>query len=231
MSLGCTSIDHLNFRKSYGKFLLYYCYKMMNKRNLGVATLLVLIIGGAFAYIGYPNQSSSFTYQKVKYECGKKISGRSTINGFKPNDQQEFVEFCRMYEEFPGFPDLCSGDNVPEFCHGIEYRAVIDILRRDDVAKIIEKYGTTRSSVRALGHKYIHDKAYLKRILPAYSDMKIDCIIVVHSPEGTRFFIENGEKHESHDDHHYLEVPSSEFLASLNQASDADITAFWLGLH
>ena len=99
------------------------------------------------------------------------------------------------------------------------------------MSSIIEKYDTTQASVRALGHIYIHDKEYLKRILPAYSDMKIDCIIVVHSPEGTRFFIENGEKHESHKDHQYIEVPSSEFLASLNNASDSDVNSFWLALH
>lgn len=152
------------------------------------------------------------------YNCSKEIrviyKGSSLGPGavYTPKNHEEFTKYCR------------SGA-------AIEYRAVIDILKRDDVSSIIDKYDTTQASVRALGHTYIHDKDYLNRILPAYSDTKIDCIIVVHSPEGTRFFIENGEIHESHDDHKYIEVPSADFLPSLNQAPDADVTAFWLGLH
>lgn len=127
-----------------------------------------------------------------------------------------------------------SQEEAKKYCRSegvIEYRAVFDILKREDVSSIIAKYDTTQAWVRALGHKYIHAKEYLKRILPAYSDMKIDCIIVVHSPESTRFFIEDGEKHKSHHDHHYREVPAQEFLTSLNNAPDTDVTSFWLGLH
>ncbi len=65
---------------------------------------------------------------------------------------------------------------------------------------------------------------------PGFDAPTVDCIIVVHSPEGTRFFVENGAVHESHSDHRYEEVPADEFLASLNAASDEDVTAFWLGL-
>lgn len=135
----------------------------------------------------------------------------------------------------PGYYFVPASENeLDKYCREdsvIEYRAVIDILKREDVSSTIAKYDTTQAWARALGHKYIHDKDYLDRILPAYSDVKIDCIIVVHSPEGTRFFIEDGEKHESHHDHHYREVPAEEFLASLNNAPDADVTSFWLGLH
>jgi hypothetical protein len=165
---------------------------------------------------------SSFILNEVYYDCSQPVQGNwveASIGQlgdpgyyFQPTNQQEFRRYCR--------------ESVV-----IEYRAVIDILKREDVSSIIAKYDTTQASVRALGHKYINDKDYLKRILPAYSDIKIDCIIVVHSPEGTRFFVENGEKHESHADHQYIEVPAEEFLGSLNDAPDADVTAFWLGLH
>ncbi len=153
--------------------------------------------------------------------CSKKIevvykSGSpetpETVVVYSPVNQEEFVKYCRTKTV-------------------LEYRAVIDILKRKDVSSTIAKYDTTKAWVKALGHTYINDKDYLKRILPAYSSMKIDCVIVVHSPEGTRFFIENGEKHESHDDHRYIEVQAEEFLASLNKAPDADVTNFWLGLH
>ncbi len=165
---------------------------------------------------------SSFLYQEVGYACSKPIEGEWTearigIEGepgyyFVPKSETELNKFCRT-------------------TYAIEYRAVIDILKRDDVSSVIAKYDTSEAWVRALGHTYIHDTAYLDRILPAYSDVKIDCIIVVHSPEGSRFFIEDGEVHASHSDHHYREVPSDEFLASLNNAPDEDVNNFWLGLH
>jgi hypothetical protein len=167
-------------------------------------------------------QESSFLYNEIYYKCSKPISGKwgehsvgwSGGQGwyFFPDSQEDLEKYCRMTAV-------------------IEYRAVLDILRRPDVSATIAKYDTTQAWVRALGHDYIHDKAYLDRILPAYSDMKIDCIIVVHSPEGTRFFIENGEVHKSHDDHQYMEVPAAEFLESLNNAPAADVTAFWVALH
>ena len=168
------------------------------------------------------NYESSFLYQEVGYNCSQRIKGKwiETWVGnpggrgynFVPENDVEFKKFCRS-------------------TFAIEYRAVIDILKRDDVHEIIDKYDYTQTWVRALGHDYIEDKEFLGRILPAYSNIKIDCIIVVHSPEGTRFFLENGEVHNSHDDHKYIEVESSEFLNSLNNASDADITNFWVSLH
>lgn len=181
---------------------------------------LALITAGAVAYFGYPNKSDSFEYQNVRYTCSKRIGGMSGLRGFNPNNQIEFEKYCREYFEGLG----------PPGCHNCEYRAVLDILRRDDVHRTIEKYDTTLAWVKALHHDYIHDKEYLRRVLPAYADTKIDCIIVVHSPEGTRFFIENGETHKSHADHQYLEVSSDEFLASLHKASDADVSNFWLAL-
>ncbi len=168
------------------------------------------------------NSESTFLYQETFYNCSQEIRGQWTEHWvgnpggpgyyFVPDNKGDLDRYCRM-------------DAV------IEYRAVLDILKREDVHKTIEKYDTAQAWVRALGHQYIHDKDFLTRILPAYSTMKIDCIIVVHSPEGTRFFIENGEKHDSHEDHHYLEVPAAEFLASLNSAPESDVTNFWLGLH
>lgn len=196
--------------------------KNISKKYFVALLVLILTAVVATAYFGYPTNSSSFSYQKLRYECSQNIKGRSGLRGFKPSNQVEFEKYCREYYDFGGFG--------PPDCHNCEYRAVLDILRRSDVSKTIEKYDTTLAWVRALHHNYIHDKEYLKRILPAYSHMKIDCIIVVHSPEGTRFFIENGETHKSHDDHQYLEISSNEFLTSLNKASDSDISSFWLSL-
>lgn len=168
------------------------------------------------------NTSSHFLYQEIYYDCSKPIRGEWTEAGIGPMSS-------------PGWYFVPSSQNdLDKYCRQgavIEYRAVIDILKRKDVETVIAKYDTTKAWVKALGHTYIHDKDYLKRILPAYSDIKIDCIIVVHSPEGNRFFIEDGEEHVDHQHHHYREVPADVFLASLNNAPDVDVTNFWLGLH
>jgi len=209
--------------------------KIKKKKLVIILTVILVVAISSIGYLMWNNSETnqrgpkpksksetSFLLNEIYYDCSQPIEGEWVEAGigpmsvpgyyFQPNDQEEFKKYCR------------SGAVI-------EYRAVIDILRREDVKNIIGKYSTTEAWVKALGHKYIHDKAYLKRILPSYSGMKIDCIIVVHSPEGTRFFIEDGEKHDSHDDHHYIEVPADKFLASLNNAPDSDVTAFWLALH
>lgn len=194
---------------------------------LAVILLVGIAVGGYF-YTKKTNETlnSVFYIDGTAYECSEAIPGKVTSEGISPKNIEDLRNFCRPYSS-SNDPLGCGPGG--EYC--IEYRAVIDILKRGDVRATVSKYGSVRSSVRALGHKYIDDKEYLTRILPGYSGTTIDCIIVVHSPESTRFFIENGDVHESHDDHKYIEVPSDEFLTSLNNASDEDVTAFWLGLH
>ncbi len=209
----------------------------LSKKTLVItaASLVILVVAivSGFAFLGKNSKpgrgsrpsgdtSSGFLYQEIYYDCSKPISGTWTEAGIGPMAEPGWYFVPASQNDLQRY---CREDAV------IEYRAVIDILKREDVGSVIAKYDTTKTWVRALGHTYIHDKDYLTRILPAYSDVKIDCIIVVHSPEGTRFFLEDGEKHVSHHDHHYLEVPAEEFLTSLNNASSTDITNFWLGLH
>lgn len=209
--------------------------KLSKKKIIVILIILISLIGvGLVAYLAN-NRTLPFTekYPKTKfskgyeqgafiYTCSKEIELYYT--GVKnPEFEGGGSEYLPVSQEEA--KKYCRNEGV------IEYRAVIDILKREDVSSVIAKYDTTEAWVKALSHKYIHDKDYLKRILPAYSEIKIDCIIVVHSPEGTRFFIEDGEKHDSHHDHHYREVPAEEFLTSLNKAPSADVTNFWLGLH
>lgn len=210
--------------------------KLKSPAVIGASVCLLIVamaIGGYYLINKNSVVSESvFTLDGTAYECSKPISGKSNSqeSEFVPNNTEDLKNFCRPYNNDSDNPTSPSGCG-PGGSYCIEYRAVIDILQREDVSSTISKYGSVRSSVKALGHKYIDDKQYLKRILPDYSNVAIDCIIVVHSPEGTRFFIENGEVHKNHDDHQYIEVPSEEFLASLNNAPDKDVNAFWLGLH
>lgn len=210
----------------------------MSKRIKIILLITVLVVAAAIGFLTWQafgtepdlgeevdlksTSEEKFLLNETYYSCSQPIEGewveakvgqmQQPGYYFQPASQEDFNKYCRTEAV-------------------IEYRAVLDILRREDVNRIIAKYNTTEAWVKALGHDYIDDKDYLTRILPDYSDVKIDCIIVVHSPEGTRFFIENGEIHESHDDHEYIEVPAEEFLVSLNRAPDEDITNFWLGLH
>lgn len=206
--------------------------KNLNQYKKSLLLLAVMVLFG-IAVVGYfysqrttETLESTFYIDGTAYECSKAISVKRTSEKTAPKSIEDLKNYCRPYNSSLD-PTGCGPGG--EYC--IEYRAVIDILKREDVNDTISKYGSVRSSVKALGHKYINDKEFLNRILPEYSNAVIDCIIVVNSPEGTRFFIENGEVHETHDDHKYIEVPSEEFLTSINNASDEDVTAFWLGLH
>lgn len=212
----------------------------LKKRYLVLALVVVFALVSAFVVLKVRNNGSlpgasrgygpkpesnlvdSYYANEIYYDCSKAISGQwvkgsagpqaSPAWEFRPDSLEEAKKYCREGAV-------------------IEYKSVIDIMKRDDVSRIIDKYESYLVSVKALSHKYIDDKEYLDRILPNYKSNSIDCIIVVNSPEGTRLFLENGEVHESHDDHKYIEVPTKEFLDSLSKASDEDITAFWLGLH
>ncbi len=199
-------------------FILVTAFFVLVVRNNGSAPGF----SGGYGPKPESNLVDSYYANEIYYDCSKAISGQwvkgsagpqaSPAWEFRPDSLEEAKKYCREGAV-------------------IEYKSVIEIMKMKDVSETIAKYDSYKVSVKALGHKYIHDKEYLSRILPSYKSSSIDCIIVVSYPEGTRFFIENGEIHESHSDHKYIEVPTKEFLASLNKASDEDITAFWLGLH
>lgn len=207
----------------------------MNRRKITMLIVAVvgLIVLFALLRLATGSNRDSFTLEGIEYTCSGPIHGRYVYDRggeagtfgfyFEPSNQEDFQRYCRSYSDYPTFDDGSGGGFV-------EFRAVLDILQREDVHDVIARHAPVEAWVKALSHKYIDDKEYLHRILPAYNASQIDCLIVVHSPEGTRFFIEYGANHESHDDHQYLEVPAAEFLASLNRASDEDITNFWLGL-
>lgn len=184
-----------------------------------ISAIAVWSLSSAEKRVPIPTSTSesNFLLSDMYYTCSKKINGKYVeanigVQGspgyyFKPDNEQDLQKYCRI-------------DSV------IEYHAVIDMLKHPDVAKVIEQYDISQAWVKALNAQYIIDKDYMHRILPAYKNMSIHCVVVVHSPGGTRYFLEDGDK-----DHEYIELPSEVFLASLNQASDADVTNFWLGLH
>lgn len=207
--------------------------KKLNKKVLLILLPLILLLGFTSVLIV---KKSFYTSDDSNPKVGKRYfqKGYSDSAFFYSCSKEIEVIYQGSFLDMGSVYVPVNKEEADKYCRSsgaIEYRAVIDILARKDVDLLVSKYNSAEVWVRALGHTYIHDKEYLKRILPAYSDIKIDCIIVVHSPEGTRFFIENGEAHKSHDDHQYIEVSEREFLTSLNNAPNTDVNNFWLGLH
>ena len=127
---------------------------------------------------------------------------------FVPSDRVEARKFCRA--------------NII-----IEYRSVLDILRKPWVERLIARHSPRAAWVRALHHDYIHDKEYLARILPAFDAERVDCVIVVRSPGRDVYFVEYAPHHEGHSDHRYVRLSEREFRASLAAAPVADRAAFW----
>jgi hypothetical protein len=123
-----------------------------------------------------------------------------------------------------------DGAEARKFCRAniiIEYRSVLDILRKPWVERLIARHSPRAAWVRALHHDYIHDKEYLALILPAFDAERVDCVIVVHSAERDVFFVEYAPQHEGHPDHRYARLSEREFHASLAAAPAADRAAFW----
>lgn len=109
----------------------------------------------------------------------------------------------------------------------IEYGSVLDILRKPWVERLIARHSPRAAWVRALHHDYIQDKEYLALILPAFDAERVDCVIVVHSPERDVFFVEYAPRHEGHRDHRYARLSERAFRASLAAAPAAARAAFW----
>ena len=127
---------------------------------------------------------------------------------FVPSDRAEAQKFCRASIV-------------------IEYRSVLAILQKPWVERLIASHSPRAAWVRALHHDYIRDEDYLARILSAFEAERVDCVIVVHSPERDVFFVEYAPEHEGHADHRYVRLSERAFRASLAAAPAADRAAFW----
>lgn len=109
----------------------------------------------------------------------------------------------------------------------IEYRSVLDILRKPWVERLIARHSPRAAWVRALHHDYIQDKEYLDLILPAFDAERVDCVILVRSPERDVFFVEYAPRHEGHSEHRYVRLSERAFRASLDAAPAVERAAFW----
>ncbi|MBI4067444.1 hypothetical protein HY407_03600 [Candidatus Gottesmanbacteria bacterium] len=109
------------------------------------------------------------------------------------------------------------------FCHStaaIENEGKIKILQRPEVLDLISKYQYKDVTIKALEFKYIKDEGFVDRLLPAYKDKEIGCIIVLETPGEKRVYLED-EKLET-----FEELDYQTFLQSLDSVSDADRQLF-----
>lgn len=116
-----------------------------------------------------------------------------------------------------------DSDEAKLFCHStfvIENKGKITVLQRPEVIELISKYEYKYVSIKALEFKYIKDQQFVDRLLPAYQDREIGCIVVLETPGEKRVYLED-EKLEI-----FEELDYKIFEQYLNQVSEGDQKIF-----
>lgn len=151
----------------------------------------------------YQKSSSYYLLGTGGYECSKPIRLLSnTLDktgkyiDFHPVDQDEANLFCHL--------------NSAE-----EYKGKIKVLQRPEVLKLVSQYPYKNESIKALEFKYIKDTDYVHRLLPAFKDREIGCIIVLHTPGQAKVYLED-EKLETFEELDYKTFAG--YLAAVNPA-------------
>lgn len=109
------------------------------------------------------------------------------------------------------------------FCYStlvIENKGKIKVLQRPEVVELISKYEYKDVSIKALEFKYIQDQQFVDRLLPAYQDRDIGCIIVLETPNEKRVYLEDEELET------FEELDYQSFEQYLNQVSETDRQEF-----
>jgi len=143
------------------------------------------------------------------YECSRSIklvSNTTDKDGdyvaFNPVDESEAMLFCHMtYAE--------------------EYKGKIKVLQKPEVLNLIGKYQYKDVSIKALEFKYIQDKDFVHRLLPAYKDKEIGCIILLDTPGEDKVYLEDEELET------FEELDYHTFAQYLEQVSPADRQLFY----
>lgn len=105
-----------------------------------------------------------------------------------------------------------------EMCMLIEEHGKVAVAKLDFVQKLVSDYGIEQIEISALGYQFIHDDAYIKRLLGGKYP-NIDCIIPVKWPDGEVIYIEviNNWVEE------YIQISVEEFEDVISWASEEDI--------
>ena len=120
---------------------------------------------------------------------------------YQPVNKDEASLFCRMTS-------------------AIEYKGILKVLQKPEALNLISKYKYQDVNIKALEFKYIKDADFVHRLLPAFKDRKIGCIIVLDTPGVDKVYLED----ESLDT--FEELDYQTFANYLEQATPADREMF-----
>jgi hypothetical protein len=156
----------------------------------------------------YKTESSYFIEGTGGYECSKPVKlvsntvdSKGTYVNYQPVDESEAGVLCHMTS-------------------AIEFKGKLKILQKPEVIQLITKYHYKGVTIKAVEFKYIKDKDFVHRLLPAYKDREIGCIIVLKTPNEERVYLED----ENLDT--FEEMDYRTFEQSLNSVSPADRQTF-----
>ena len=183
----------------------------MKHKKIFVFSIVILV--GVLVAAGY--FATHLNNADQKYFC-LPSSGECANPTLKHTDKSEFIELSRYY--IPGTGGYeCSrpiklvsntvnkkGEHVEFnpvdaseadlFCHmtsAEEYKGKIKVLQKSEVLSLISKYAYKDVFIKALEFKYITDKEFVQRLLPAYRDRVIGCIIVLNTPGEDKVYLED----------------------------------------
>lgn len=115
-------------------------------------------------------------------------------------------------------------DEARLFCHAtsaIEFKGIIKVLQKPEVLALISKYKFKDVSIKALEFKYIQDKDYVHRLLPAYQNREIGCIILLDTPGEDKVYLEDERLNT------FEAMDYATFARGLEQISPADRKLFY----
>ncbi len=197
--------------------MLYFAY-MRRKKLLFAGVVLAAVIAGAAMFAA---QKTTVFAPKTKeitsygdgtwfYECSKPIKARLVDSRSRAPESSYYLPVDQ--------------DEARLFCHSagaIEYKGKLKVLQKPEVLALVKKYPYKDVTIKALEFKYIQDKQYVHRLLPAYSDQEIGCIIVLDTPGEDKVYLENEELNT------FRELDYQTFARNLEQVSQADRQTFY----
>lgn len=110
------------------------------------------------------------------------------------------------------------------YCHmtsAEEYKGKLKVLQKPEVLELIGKYQYKDVSIKALEFKYIQDKDFVHRLLPAYKEVEIGCIILLDTPDEDKIYLEDEDLET------FEELDYQTFKLNLEQISAADRQLFY----
>ncbi len=123
---------------------------------------------------GYSDGSRGYQCSKPIKMVSNTITKIQEYTNFRPVDPEEARVFCHATSV-------------------IEYKGKLTVLQRPEVLELISKYEYKDINIKALEFKYIEDKNFINRILPAFMNKEIGCIIIVETPNEKKVYLEDEE--------------------------------------